>query len=71
MIDLKKVREDIAGYKKICKHKGKNIDVDGILAKDDERKQLQLQIDGLKHQQKELGTKKDYEGAKNLKAEIQ
>lgn len=71
MIDLKKVREDIAAYKKICQYKNKNIDVEGILAKDDERKSLQLKIDELKHQQKELWAKKDYEWAKNLKAEIQ
>lgn len=71
MIDLKKVREDIEGYKKICQYKNKKIDVEAILAKDDERKTLQLKIDELKHEQKELGAKKDYEGAKNLKAEIQ
>lgn len=71
MIDLKKVREDIEAYKKICKHKNKKIDVEAILAKDDERKSLQLKIDAMKHEQKELGAKKDYEGAKNLKAEIQ
>jgi len=28
MIDLKKVREDIEGYKKICQYKNKKIDVD-------------------------------------------
>ena len=61
MIDLKKVRENIDGYKKICQYKNKHIDVDAILAKDDERKSLQLKIDELKHQQKELGAKKDYE----------
>lgn len=71
MIDLKKVREDIEGYKKICTYKNKNIDVTAILARDDERKALQLKIDELKHQQKELWTKKDYEWAKNLKSEIQ
>ncbi|MBU0626744.1 hypothetical protein KKG31_06240 [Patescibacteria group bacterium] len=61
MIDLKKVREDIDGYKKICKDKNVDIDVDAILSKDDKRKESQQKIDDLKHQQKELATKKDYD----------
>ena len=61
MIDLKKVRDDVAGYKQICAHKGKNIDVDAILAQDDQRKELQQQIDAMKFTQKQLATNKDYE----------
>jgi seryl-tRNA synthetase len=71
MIDLKKVREDIAGYKKICKNKNKDVDVDKLIFLDDQRKQLQQKMDELKHQQKTLAEKKDYDGAKNLKSEIQ
>ncbi|MFA7718140.1 MAG: serine--tRNA ligase [Candidatus Absconditabacterales bacterium] len=71
MIDLKKVRDDVAAYKLICKNKRKDIDVDGILAKDDKRKEFQQKIDALKFQQKELAAKKDYDGAKALKGEIQ
>lgn len=71
MIDLKKVRDNIEGYKTICKNKGKNIDVDAILAKDDERKNLQKQIDDLKFQQKKFGEEKKYDEAKALKTEIQ
>ena len=71
MIDLKKVREDVDGYKQICKDKNQEIDVDAILAKDDKRKESQQEIDDLKHQQKELAAKKDYDGAKNIKSEIQ
>ncbi len=71
MIDLKKVREDIAGYKLICKKKGKLFDIDAILALDDKRKALQLEIDQTKAQQKQLAAQKDYEGAKNLKIQIQ
>lgn len=71
MIDIKKIRDNLEGYKKICGYKGKDIDVDAVLAKDDQRKDLQKKIDDLKFQQKELGAKKDYEGAKALKAEIQ
>ncbi|MDD3262945.1 MAG: serine--tRNA ligase [Candidatus Absconditabacteria bacterium] len=71
MIDLKKVRENIEGYKEICKNKGKNIDVDAILIKDDQRKDLQKQIDDLKFQQKKFGEEKKYDEAKALKTEIQ
>ena len=60
MIDLKKVREDIAGYKLICKKKGKLFDIDAILALDDKRKALQLEIDQTKAQQKQLAAQKDY-----------
>ncbi len=71
MIDLKKVRDNVEWYKLICQHKGKKIDVDDILAKDDKRKELQLKVDTMKHQQRELGTKKDFEWAKVLKGKIQ
>jgi len=71
MIDLKKVRDDIEGYKKICQYKNKKIDVEWILAKDDQRKELQLKVDTMKFQQKELWAKQDYDGAKALKGEIQ
>lgn len=71
MIDLKKVRDDVDGYKQICQHKGKKIDVDAILTKDDQRKEFQQKIDAMKFQQKELAAKKDYDGAKALKWEIQ
>ena len=71
MIDLKKVRDDIERYTLICQYKNKKIDVEWILAKDDQRKQLQLQVDTMKFQQKELWAKKDFDGAKALKWEIQ
>jgi len=71
MIDLKKVRDNVEAYKLICQHKNKNIDVEWILAQDDQRKEFQQKIDAMKFQQKELAAKKDYEGAKALKGEIQ
>lgn len=71
MIDLKKVREDITWYKQICINKGKNIDVDAILTKDNQRKDLQKQIDDLKFQQKKFGEERKYDEAKALKTEIQ
>lgn len=71
MIDLNKVRENIANYKKTCQAKNKDIDVDRVLALDDERKILQQEIDTLKHQQKEYGNKKEYDKAKALKTKIQ
>ncbi|MFZ2150593.1 MAG: serine--tRNA ligase [Candidatus Absconditicoccaceae bacterium] len=71
MIDIKKVREDIDAYKQICKNKNKNVDVDLFLKLDDQRRDFQKRIDDMKFQQKELGAKKDFDGAKNLKSEIQ
>jgi len=71
MIDLKKVRDDVEAYKLICQHKGKKINVDAILLKDDQRKEFQQKIDTMKHQQKELAAKKEYDDAKALKGEIQ
>jgi seryl-tRNA synthetase len=61
MIDLKKVREDVSAYKEICRKKKRNIDVDGLLALDDQRKLLQKQVDDLKYQQKQKADNKDYE----------
>lgn len=71
MIDLKKVRENIDEYKKVCKLKSKDIDVDLILNLDDSRKSMQAEIDNLKFQQKELAKKQNYEGAKAIKLDIQ
>ncbi|HRU50126.1 MAG TPA: serine--tRNA ligase [Candidatus Absconditabacterales bacterium] len=71
MIDLNKVRENLEEYKRVCKLKGKNIDVDYILELDTSRKAMQAEIDNLKFQQKELASKQDYEGAKALKSQIQ
>jgi len=71
MIDLKKVRDNIDAYKDICKNKWKDIDVDSIITKDDQRKDLQKQIDDLKFQQRKFWEEKKYEEAKALKTEIQ
>lgn len=71
MIDLKKVRDDVTSYKRICEKRGKLIDIDAVLALDDERKALQLQIDQTKAEQKKLASQQDYEGAKALKTKIQ
>ena len=71
MIDLNKVRENLEEYKRVCKLKWKNIDVDYILELDTSRKAMQAEIDNLKFQQKELASKQDYEWAKALKSQIQ
>ncbi|MBQ9553679.1 hypothetical protein IJU97_01600 [bacterium] len=71
MIDIKKVRDDITAYKQICEKRHMDIDVDSVLALDDQRKALQLEVDQTKAQQKQLAAQKDYEGAKALKVKIQ
>jgi seryl-tRNA synthetase len=42
-----------------------------VLALDDTRKAMQLQLDTIKNQQKKLGEEKKYDEAKALKVEIQ
>ena len=42
MIDIKKVRDDVQAYKQICEKRHMDIDVDAVLALDDQRKALQL-----------------------------
>ena len=71
MLDLKKVREHLDLYKADLKKRNSPLEVDAILAIDDQRKSLQQQVDALKFQQKELASKQEYEGAKALKIEIQ
>lgn len=71
MIDLNKVRDNLEEYKKVCKLKWKDIDLEEILQLDDSRKSMQADIDNLKFQQKELAKKQDYNGAKVLKTDIQ
>jgi seryl-tRNA synthetase len=71
MIDIQRIRDDIPAYKKVCEYKKKPIDVDKLILLDDKRKELQLQIDQTKFQQKELAAAQDYEGAKKLKEQIQ
>lgn len=71
MIDIKKIRENVDAYKVICKNKNKDVDVDLLLKLDDSRKELQKKLDDMKFQQKEFAAKKNFDWAKNLKAEIQ
>lgn len=71
MIDIKKIRDDVAAYKKMCAERNRNIDVDKMLELDDQRKQLQFEIDTLKNQQKQLAAEQKYDDAKMLKEKIQ
>ena len=71
MIDIKKIRDNLDEYKIVIAKKKRNVDVHALLDLDDQRKNLQKQIDDLKFQQKKLGEEKKYEEAKALKGEIQ
>jgi len=71
MIDIKKIRDNLDEYKIVIAKKKRNVDVNALLDLDDQRKNLQKQIDDLKFQQKKLGEEKKYEEAKALKGEIQ
>jgi seryl-tRNA synthetase len=71
MLDLKKVREQLDQYKADLQKRHSRVDVEEILALDDQRKALQQQIDTLKFQQKTLASQQQYEAAKALKTDIQ
>lgn len=71
MIDLKKVRENPSAYQAILAKRNMQIDLDALLALDDERKALQLQIDQTKAQQKQYAAEQNYQAAKELKTQIQ
>ena len=71
MIDIKKIRDNLEEYKIVIAKKKRNVDVNALLDLDDQRKNLQKQIDDLKFQQKKLWEEKKYEEAKALKGEIQ
>ena len=71
MIDLRKVREDKAGYQQILEKRNMKIDLEVLLSLDDQRKALQLQIDQTKSEQKQLAAQQNYQAAKELKGKIQ
>ena len=71
MLDIKKIRDNVDEYKIVIAKKKRNVDVNVLLDLDDQRRNLQKQIDDLKFQQKKLGEEKKYEEAKALKWEIQ
>ena len=54
MIDIKKIRDNLDEYKIVIAKKKRNVDVNALLDLDDQRKNLQKQIDDLKFQQKKL-----------------
>jgi hypothetical protein len=71
MIDLRKVRENVAGYQQILEKRNMKIDLEAVLALDDQRKALQLQIDQTKAEQKQFAAQQNYQAAKELKGKIQ
>ena len=61
MIDLRKVRENVAGYQQILEKRNMKIDLEAVLALDDQRKALQLQIDQTKAEQKQFAAQQNYQ----------
>ncbi len=56
MLDIKFIRENIALVKQAGRLKNVNCDVDRLCALDEHRRQIQRQLDELRHQSKELGS---------------
>ena len=70
MLDMKYVREHAEEMRAILKHRNKNIDLDQVLALDEEYRTLRMRIDKLRHDQSVASDARDYERAKALKTEI-
>lgn len=71
MLDIKYIREHLDAVKAGATKKHITIDLDRLIELDDQRKDLQHQIDTLKSQQKQAGKERNIELAKSLKTEIQ
>jgi seryl-tRNA synthetase len=56
MLDIKFIRENTKAVKDAAKHKNINVDIDKLLALDEERRKLQAKIDGLRAQRNQLAT---------------
>lgn len=71
MLDINEIRTRKDELKKVCIAKNRTVDINTIIALDDERKSLQKKIDDLKFAQKQAGERRDIETAKKLKIDIQ
>lgn len=71
MLDIKYIREHLDAVKAGAIKKHITIDLDRLIDLDDQRKDLQHQIDTLKSQQKQAGKERNIDLAKSLKTEIQ
>ena len=54
MIDIKKIRDNIEGFKKAAKEKNIDLDFDALIKLDDKRRNLMVHIDELRFQRNEL-----------------
>ncbi|KKP89115.1 MAG: Serine-tRNA ligase [Berkelbacteria bacterium GW2011_GWA2_35_9] len=69
MIDIKLVRENPEKIKKAVKDKARDVDIDKIITLDNEHRSLIINIDKLRHQQKQFG-KDEIDNAKKNKSEL-
>lgn len=70
MLDIAFIRENASRVAQAAQAKNKTIDIDHLLAIDDQRKQLQGQIDQAKFEQKQAGKAGNRELATQLKEQI-
>lgn len=72
MIDINLLRENPSLFKESLTKRGKNVSlIDDLLLLDTEWKKQTTSVEAMRAEQKELGNKKDIEGAKALKEKIQ
>ena len=70
MLSIATIRENVEAVRYACQQKKKDIDIDRLIALDDERKNLQNELDGIKFQQKTAGAEGKYDVAKELKTSL-
>jgi seryl-tRNA synthetase len=71
MLDIKYIREHSDLVRDAIQKKRRDVDLDTFLSLDDQRKDLQHQMDVLKSEQKQAGKERNIEKATSLKSDIQ
>ncbi len=71
MLDMKYIRENLAEVKKALGKKHTEFDIGGLLKLDDARKEILSKVEDLRAKRNELAQKKELEGGKKIKAELE
>lgn len=71
MLDINYIRENLAEVKKGLGKKHTEFDIDGILKLADERKKILDKVEALRAKRNECAQKKDQEGGKKIKIELE
>ena len=70
MLDINYIKENLEKVKKSVEARKADVDLDKLLKLDDERRKLIQEVDGLRAKRNEAAKKKDIEGGKKVKQEL-